>query len=102
MAASGGAFLAVVEATSQDAPVRASERGVAERVADGVDRTVDVTQPITYNINATIFIFFTPVLFFFENFPLQFGSFQKRDRLTKFDVILGREVVSVWANICCS
>ena len=44
MAASGGAFLAVVEATSQDAPVHASERGVAERVADGVDRTVDVTR----------------------------------------------------------
>ena len=66
MASSRGAFLAVVEATSQDAPVRASERGVAERVADGVDRTVDVTQPITCNINATIFIFFTPVLFFRE------------------------------------
>lgn len=39
--------------TLQNAPVSSAEVGVAQRVADRVDRAVDVTQPVTYNISIT-------------------------------------------------
>ena len=38
-----------MEATTKDAPVGASEGGVAQRVAYRVDGAVDVAQPVTYS-----------------------------------------------------
>ena len=45
MAAAGAGYLAT--AAGDDAPVRATKVAVAERVADRVDRTVNVAQPVT-------------------------------------------------------
>jgi len=46
----GGCRLApgVEPAAGQDAPVRATEIGVAQRVAERVHRAVDVAQPVSY------------------------------------------------------
>jgi len=35
-------------ATGDDAPVSATKVAVAQRVADWIDRTVDIAQPVTY------------------------------------------------------
>ena len=43
----------VPPAALQNAPVRSAEVGVAQCVADGVDRTVDVAQPVTYRQRRT-------------------------------------------------
>jgi len=36
------------EATGDDVPVCATKVAVTQRVADGIDRTVDVAQPVAY------------------------------------------------------
>ena len=38
----------VAPATGDDAPVRATKVAITQRVADRVDRAIDVTQPVTY------------------------------------------------------
>ena len=51
----GASSPGVPPAALQDTPVRSTEVCIAQSIADWVDRTVDIAQPITCNISITQF-----------------------------------------------